>query len=67
MDLAATYTYNAWCQVLGVELTYSYQSNQSLNLKLVELAVLIVLIVASVIGMIHDRRRRHQHETFDSV
>jgi len=67
VDLAAAYTYNAWCQALGVEFTYtSYTSNQSINFKLVALAVLIVLIVASAIGIIH-RHRSHRHETFDTT
>jgi hypothetical protein len=65
VDLAATYIYNAWCQALGVELTYSHQSNQSINFRMVALAVLIVLIVASAIGIIH-RHRSHRHETFDT-
>jgi hypothetical protein len=43
-----------------------YPSNQSFDFRMVALAVLIVLIVASAIGMIR-RHRSHRHETFDSV
>jgi len=66
VDLAATYTYNAWCQVLGVELTYP-SSYPSSDFRLVALAVLIVLIVASAIGIIRRRHRSHRHEMLDSA
>jgi len=43
-----------------------YSSNQSFDFRLVALAVLIALIVASAIGIIR-RHRKHQHETSDTV
>jgi hypothetical protein len=66
VDLAATYTYNAWCQALHVQLTYTSGNarTRSIDFRMVALAVLIVLIVASAIGIIH-RHRSHQRETFD--
>lgn len=52
VNLAARYTYNAWCQALDIVPTsWEEQPSQLIDFRVVAAAALVVLIVLSVIGM----------------
>ncbi|MEW6221829.1 MAG: hypothetical protein AB1476_00700 [Candidatus Hadarchaeota archaeon] len=62
VDLAASYTYNAWGQALGVSLPVQPaqeiqpgQLGQPINLELAAAAAIIILIVTAAFGFKHYR------------
>jgi len=57
VDAAASYTYNAWCQALGV--TPNYASGLSIDFRLIAAIVLVVLVVIIAVGM-----KRYYREEF---
>lgn len=49
VDAAASYTYNAWCQALGV--TPHYATSLSIDFRLIAAIVLVVLVIAVAVGI----------------
>ena len=51
VDLAAPYTYNAWCQTLGVTPREAQETGLSIDFRLIAGIILVVLVAVIVIGM----------------
>jgi len=51
VDLAASYTYNAWCQALGVPLPEAQGVGSSMDFRLIAGVALVILIVIMAVGM----------------
>lgn len=54
VDLAASYTYNAWCQVLGVTPAILPETSFPIDPKLIAVAAIVVIMVLSIVG-----KKRH--------
>jgi hypothetical protein len=50
VDFAASYTYNAWCQALGIVPSAWQQTGFSIDARFVAIAVLVVIIVLVLVG-----------------
>lgn len=50
VDAAASYTYNAWCQALGVTPHYE-ETGSSIDFRLIAAIVFVVLVIAVAVGM----------------
>lgn len=51
VDLAASYTYNAWCQALSVTPREAQETSLSIDFRLIAGIILVILVVVIVIGM----------------